>query len=138
MFIFSSETVVFLFLIFAVYFTGNLAHTKGKGINTMRGPRTPTRTITLAKVQHTYLHYYCWIISFISTFIFYWELTIYLFYLNSYVAAKKLSWLKAPSLVLPQRFLSVLLLFQLRLKLVLFFFSTLFFSISFYITAIVS
>ncbi|TKS87457.1 Myosin-IIIa [Collichthys lucidus] len=29
--------------------TGNLAHTKGKGINTMRSPRTPTRTITLAK-----------------------------------------------------------------------------------------
>lgn len=33
-----------------VYFTGNLAHTKGKGINTMRSPRTPTRTITFAKV----------------------------------------------------------------------------------------
>uniref|UniRef100_A0A4W6DVD6 non-specific serine/threonine protein kinase n=1 Tax=Lates calcarifer TaxID=8187 RepID=A0A4W6DVD6_LATCA len=30
--------------------TGNLAHTKGKGINTMRSPRTPTRTITFAKV----------------------------------------------------------------------------------------
>uniref|UniRef100_A0AAQ6IVI8 non-specific serine/threonine protein kinase n=1 Tax=Anabas testudineus TaxID=64144 RepID=A0AAQ6IVI8_ANATE len=29
--------------------TGNLAHTKGKGINTMRSPRTPTRTITFAK-----------------------------------------------------------------------------------------
>lgn len=29
---------------------GNLAHTKGKGINTMRNPRTPTRTITFAKV----------------------------------------------------------------------------------------
>ncbi|XP_045888019.1 myosin-IIIa isoform X2 [Micropterus dolomieu] len=29
--------------------TGNLAHTKGKGINTMRSSRTPTRTITLAK-----------------------------------------------------------------------------------------
>ncbi|XP_028288667.1 myosin-IIIa [Parambassis ranga] len=29
--------------------TGNLAHTKGKGINTMRTPRTPTRTITFAK-----------------------------------------------------------------------------------------
>ncbi|XP_075903749.1 myosin-IIIa [Nelusetta ayraudi] len=29
--------------------TGNLAHTKGKGINTMRNPRTPTRTITFAK-----------------------------------------------------------------------------------------
>ncbi|GLD54589.1 myosin-IIIa, partial [Lates japonicus] len=30
--------------------TGNLAHTKGKGINTMRSPRTPTRTITFAKM----------------------------------------------------------------------------------------
>ncbi|XP_008301022.1 myosin-IIIa [Stegastes partitus] len=30
--------------------TGNLAHTKGKGINTMRTPRTPTRTITFAKM----------------------------------------------------------------------------------------
>ncbi|PWA18074.1 hypothetical protein CCH79_00004002 [Gambusia affinis] len=30
--------------------TGNLAHTKGKGVNTLRGPRTPTRTITLAKI----------------------------------------------------------------------------------------
>ncbi|XP_037550372.1 myosin-IIIa [Nematolebias whitei] len=29
--------------------TGNLAHTKGKGMNTMRTPRTPTRTMTLAK-----------------------------------------------------------------------------------------
>uniref|UniRef100_A0A087XQA4 non-specific serine/threonine protein kinase n=1 Tax=Poecilia formosa TaxID=48698 RepID=A0A087XQA4_POEFO len=29
--------------------TGNLAHTKGKGVNTLRGPRTPTRTVTLAK-----------------------------------------------------------------------------------------
>ncbi|XP_078137393.1 myosin-IIIa [Sander vitreus] len=29
--------------------TGNLAHTKGKGKNTMRSPRTPTRTITFAK-----------------------------------------------------------------------------------------
>ncbi|XP_054862948.1 myosin-IIIa isoform X4 [Amphiprion ocellaris] len=29
--------------------TGNLAHTKGKGVNTMRTPRTPTRTITFAK-----------------------------------------------------------------------------------------
>ncbi|XP_040921899.1 myosin-IIIa [Toxotes jaculatrix] len=29
--------------------TGNLAHTKGKGINTLRSPRTPTRTITFAK-----------------------------------------------------------------------------------------
>ncbi|XP_039983497.1 myosin-IIIa [Xiphias gladius] len=29
--------------------TGNLAHTKGKGINTMRSLRTPTRTITFAK-----------------------------------------------------------------------------------------
>lgn len=34
-----------------VYFPGNLAHTKGKGINTMRSPRTPTRTITFAKVH---------------------------------------------------------------------------------------
>lgn len=33
-----------------VCFQGNLAHTKGKGINTMRNPRTPTRTITFAKV----------------------------------------------------------------------------------------
>lgn len=33
-----------------VYFIGNLAHTKGKGINTMRSLRTPTRTITFAKV----------------------------------------------------------------------------------------
>lgn len=33
-----------------VYFSGNLAHTKGKGINTLRSPRTPTRTITFAKV----------------------------------------------------------------------------------------
>ena len=33
-----------------VYLTGNLAHTKGKAINTMRSPRTPTRTITFAKV----------------------------------------------------------------------------------------
>lgn len=33
-----------------VYSTGNLAHTKGKGINTMRSPRTPSRTITFAKV----------------------------------------------------------------------------------------
>ncbi|XP_032359238.1 myosin-IIIa isoform X2 [Etheostoma spectabile] len=30
--------------------TGNLAHTKGKGKNTMRSPRTPTRTITFAKM----------------------------------------------------------------------------------------
>ncbi|KAK5878186.1 hypothetical protein CesoFtcFv8_025618 [Champsocephalus esox] len=30
--------------------TGNLAHTKGKGINTMRSPRTPSRTITFAKM----------------------------------------------------------------------------------------
>ncbi|XP_067343074.1 myosin-IIIa isoform X1 [Channa argus] len=30
--------------------TGNLAHTKGKGINTMPSPRTPTRTITFAKM----------------------------------------------------------------------------------------
>ncbi|XP_037828976.1 myosin-IIIa isoform X2 [Kryptolebias marmoratus] len=30
--------------------TGNLAHTKGKGANTMRTPRTPTRTMTLAKM----------------------------------------------------------------------------------------
>ncbi|XP_047468034.1 myosin-IIIa isoform X2 [Mugil cephalus] len=30
--------------------TGNLAHTKGKGINTMRSPRTPTRTISFAKM----------------------------------------------------------------------------------------
>uniref|UniRef100_A0A8C3GCI0 non-specific serine/threonine protein kinase n=1 Tax=Cyclopterus lumpus TaxID=8103 RepID=A0A8C3GCI0_CYCLU len=30
--------------------TGNLAHTKGKGINTMRSPRTPTRSLTFAKV----------------------------------------------------------------------------------------
>ncbi|XP_044196292.1 myosin-IIIa isoform X1 [Thunnus albacares] len=30
--------------------TGNLAHTKGKAINTMRSPRTPTRTITFAKM----------------------------------------------------------------------------------------
>ncbi|XP_063339367.1 myosin-IIIa isoform X2 [Pelmatolapia mariae] len=30
--------------------TGNLAHTKGKGINTIRSPRTPTRTVTLAKM----------------------------------------------------------------------------------------
>ncbi|XP_029314001.1 LOW QUALITY PROTEIN: myosin-IIIa [Cottoperca gobio] len=29
--------------------TGNLAHTKGKGINTMCRPRTPSRTITFAK-----------------------------------------------------------------------------------------
>ncbi|XP_026148072.1 myosin-IIIa [Mastacembelus armatus] len=29
--------------------TGNLAHTKGKGINTMHSPQTPTRTVTLAK-----------------------------------------------------------------------------------------
>ncbi|KAF7664658.1 hypothetical protein LDENG_00170440 [Lucifuga dentata] len=29
--------------------TGNLAHTKGKGINTMHNLRTPTRTITFAK-----------------------------------------------------------------------------------------
>lgn len=33
-----------------VYFAGNLAHTKGKGVNTLRSPRTPTRTITFAKV----------------------------------------------------------------------------------------
>lgn len=32
------------------YFAGNLAHTKGKGVNTLRSPRTPTRTITFAKV----------------------------------------------------------------------------------------
>ncbi|XP_071751510.2 myosin-IIIa [Centroberyx gerrardi] len=30
--------------------TGNLAHTKGKGINTIRCPRTPTRTINFAKM----------------------------------------------------------------------------------------
>ncbi|XP_044032781.1 myosin-IIIa isoform X2 [Siniperca chuatsi] len=30
--------------------TGNLAHTKGKGINTMHSSRTPTRTITFAKM----------------------------------------------------------------------------------------
>ncbi|XP_073344654.1 myosin-IIIa isoform X2 [Pagrus major] len=30
--------------------TGNLAHTKGKGVNTLRSPRTPTRTITFAKM----------------------------------------------------------------------------------------
>ncbi|XP_070409343.1 myosin-IIIa isoform X1 [Nothobranchius furzeri] len=30
--------------------TGNLAHTKGKGVNTTRAPRTPTRTMTLAKM----------------------------------------------------------------------------------------
>ncbi|XP_029002637.1 myosin-IIIa isoform X2 [Betta splendens] len=30
--------------------TGNLAHTKGKGINTIRSPRTQTRTITFAKM----------------------------------------------------------------------------------------
>ncbi|XP_030612150.1 myosin-IIIa isoform X2 [Archocentrus centrarchus] len=30
--------------------TGNLAHTKGKGINTMLSPRTPTRTVTFAKM----------------------------------------------------------------------------------------
>nr|XP_057916582.1 myosin-IIIa isoform X2 [Doryrhamphus excisus] len=30
--------------------TGNLAHTKGKGINTLCCPRTPTRTITFAKM----------------------------------------------------------------------------------------
>ncbi|XP_034717445.1 myosin-IIIa isoform X3 [Etheostoma cragini] len=30
--------------------TGNLAHTKGKGKNTMRSPQTPTRTITFAKM----------------------------------------------------------------------------------------
>ncbi|XP_054621198.1 myosin-IIIa isoform X2 [Dunckerocampus dactyliophorus] len=30
--------------------TGNLAHTKGKGINTLCTPRTPTRTITFAKM----------------------------------------------------------------------------------------
>ncbi|XP_061876951.1 myosin-IIIa isoform X1 [Entelurus aequoreus] len=30
--------------------TGNLAHTKGKSINTLRSPRTPTRTITFAKM----------------------------------------------------------------------------------------
>uniref|UniRef100_A0A3Q3JMB8 non-specific serine/threonine protein kinase n=1 Tax=Monopterus albus TaxID=43700 RepID=A0A3Q3JMB8_MONAL len=29
--------------------TGNLAHTKGKGINTEHSPQTPTRTVTLAK-----------------------------------------------------------------------------------------
>ncbi|KAI4806778.1 hypothetical protein KUCAC02_017577 [Chaenocephalus aceratus] len=29
--------------------SSNLAHTKGKGINTMRSPRTPSRTITFAK-----------------------------------------------------------------------------------------
>ncbi|XP_029934832.1 myosin-IIIa isoform X1 [Myripristis murdjan] len=30
--------------------TGNLAHTKGKGINTVLSPRTPTRTISFAKM----------------------------------------------------------------------------------------
>ncbi|RVE58585.1 hypothetical protein OJAV_G00195820 [Oryzias javanicus] len=30
--------------------TGNLAHTKGKGVNTMGGPRTPNRTMTFAKM----------------------------------------------------------------------------------------
>ncbi|XP_024910277.1 myosin-IIIa isoform X5 [Cynoglossus semilaevis] len=30
--------------------TGNLAHTKGKGVNAMRGPRTPTRTVQFAKM----------------------------------------------------------------------------------------
>ncbi|XP_077410184.1 myosin-IIIa isoform X3 [Vanacampus margaritifer] len=30
--------------------TGNLAHTKGKGINTLLSPRTPTRTLTFAKM----------------------------------------------------------------------------------------
>uniref|UniRef100_H2MCI8 non-specific serine/threonine protein kinase n=1 Tax=Oryzias latipes TaxID=8090 RepID=H2MCI8_ORYLA len=29
--------------------TGNLAHTKGKGVNTMGGPRMPNRTMTFAK-----------------------------------------------------------------------------------------
>ncbi|XP_078794393.1 myosin-IIIa isoform X8 [Oryzias latipes] len=30
--------------------TGNLAHTKGKGVNTMGGPRMPNRTMTFAKM----------------------------------------------------------------------------------------
>ncbi|XP_034022241.1 myosin-IIIa isoform X1 [Thalassophryne amazonica] len=30
--------------------TGNLAHTKGKGINTICSPQTPTRTVTFAKM----------------------------------------------------------------------------------------
>ncbi|XP_068603891.1 myosin-IIIa [Brachionichthys hirsutus] len=39
--------------------TGNLAQTKGKGVNTMRGPRTPTRTVTFAKlgVLNLYSHF---------------------------------------------------------------------------------
>uniref|UniRef100_A0A672FP73 non-specific serine/threonine protein kinase n=1 Tax=Salarias fasciatus TaxID=181472 RepID=A0A672FP73_SALFA len=38
--------------------TGNLAHTKGKGVNTMRSPRTPTRTITFAKMGMLTLYSY--------------------------------------------------------------------------------
>lgn len=49
-----------------VYFPGNLAHTKGKGINTMRSPRTPARTITFAKVHKPSLYYYCTIVLYIQ------------------------------------------------------------------------
>ncbi|XP_069552553.1 myosin-IIIa isoform X1 [Brachyistius frenatus] len=42
--------------------TGNLAHTKGKVINTLRSPRTTTRTITFAKMG---------VLTFYSSFSFY-------------------------------------------------------------------